>query len=312
METAYYAIGLRCNLRCVFCPCSEEQPEYQSFSTAEMQETIDETLNTKAIDNFLLSGGEPTIQKNFLPIVDYICQEKKHPLSLLTNALAFANPKFLDRFLAAVGDSRLEIVTAIHSHLPEKHNFLTQKRLSWERSIQGLKNCVSRGVNTSIKFNIVRYNYQELPDYIDFMYETFPDEVALILCNIDLSGYAAKNTELIPVSFEESTPFLEEALDRVISYRNQGRKRNVRVFTTPLCTLDPYYWFFVNKSTKENVAAYRSPDTDEARNNLMFDFPSGSGTPLVECRTCQVEEICPGCWESYVSYYGNSFLEPFK
>ncbi|MEJ2637181.1 MAG: radical SAM protein, partial [Calditrichia bacterium] len=125
METAYYAIGLRCNLHCVFCPCSEDQPEYKSFTTAEMKETIEETLKAKNIENFLLSGGEPTIQKNFIPIVEYICQEKRYPLSLLTNAVAFNNPKFLDRFLKAVGNSRLEMVTAIHSHMPEKHSFLT-------------------------------------------------------------------------------------------------------------------------------------------------------------------------------------------
>ncbi len=311
METAYYAIGLRCNLHCVFCPCSEEQPEYKSFSLEEMKETIEETLKVKDIENFLLSGGEPTIQSDFIPIVEYICQVKKRPLSLLTNAVAFNNQKFLQRFLRAVGNSRLEIVTAIHSFLPERHNFLTKTERSFERSIRGLKNCVAAGINTSIKFNIVRYNYRDLPQYIDYMYENFPDEVALILCNIDISGYAARNKDLIPVPFEESTPYLEEALDKVIGYRNQGRKRNVRVFTTPLCVLDPYYWFFVNKSTKEDVSAYRSPDVVEERSGLMFDFPSGSGTLLQECRGCNVEEICPGCWESYAKYYGTGFLKPY-
>jgi MoaA/NifB/PqqE/SkfB family radical SAM enzyme len=310
MQTAYYAIGLRCNLRCVFCPCSEEQPEYKSFSTEELKETIEDTLKVKNIENFLLSGGEPTIQKNFLPIVKYICREKKYPLSLLTNAVAFKNPRFLRRFLEAVGDSRLEIVTAIHSHLAKKHNSLTQAPHSFERSISGLQNCVAAGINTSIKFNIVRYNYKDLPAYIEYMYQTFPDEVALILCNIDLSGYAAKNKDLIPVKFEESTPYLEEALDRVIEFRNQGRKRNVRVFTTPLCVLDPYYWFFVNKSTKDEVAAYRSPDVKEEKNKLMFDFPSGSGTIAKKCDGCGVEEICPGCWDTYINYYGSDFLKP--
>ncbi|MEJ2637007.1 MAG: hypothetical protein P8184_17180, partial [Calditrichia bacterium] len=226
--------------------------------------------------------------------------------------VAFNNPKFLDRFLKAVGNSRLEMVTAIHSHMPEKHSFLTRTARSFERSIGGLKNCVAAGINTSIKFNIVKYNYKDLPAYIDYMYDTFPDEVALILCNIDLSGYAAKNSDLIPVRFEESTPYLETALDKVIEYRNQGQKRNVRVFTTPLCVLDPYYWFFVNKSTKDNVAAYRSPDDTEERNKLMFDFPSGSGTSAPQCRECAVESICPGSWDSYIKYYDSSFIEPFN
>ena len=102
MKTAYYAIGLRCNLRCIFCPCSEEQPDYKYFTLEELKDTIEETLKVKDIDNFLLSGGEPTIQKSFIPIVEYICQEKKRPLSLLTNAIVFSKNKFLERFLSAV------------------------------------------------------------------------------------------------------------------------------------------------------------------------------------------------------------------
>jgi MoaA/NifB/PqqE/SkfB family radical SAM enzyme len=311
MNTAYYATGLSCNLKCVFCPCSEEQPEYKSFSVEELIKTVDETLVAKDIDNFLLSGGEPTIQKNFLPIVDYIANEKKVPLSLLTNAIAFSNKKFFTQFLNTLGNSKFEMVTAVHSHLAEKHDRLTQMNGSFNKTLAGLKNCIDAGINTCVKFNIVNYNYKEIPEFIDFAYRTFPDAVSLILCNIDISGYARKNKDLIPIDFKKSAPYLETALDEVIEYMNAGAERNVRVFTTPLCTLDPYYWHFVNKSTKDDVTAYRSPDADEERNKLLFDFPSGSGTPFEQCTNCDVKEICPGTWESYADYFGADFLFPF-
>jgi MoaA/NifB/PqqE/SkfB family radical SAM enzyme len=283
----------------------------EAISLEEMKSCIDRAMEESGVENILLSGGEPTISKDFLKLLEYIKAKGLH-ISLLSNGLKFASKRYLQKFIDVTGSENIEITTAIHSHIPEKHDRLTQLPNSFHKSLEGLHNIIEAGILTSVKYNIIRYTYREMPGYIDWLYETFPDKVSFLLCNIDITGVALKNKELIGVTFEESAPFLEQALDKVIAFRQKGRKRNVKVFTTPLCTLDPYYWGFVNNQTKDTLAALRVPSEDPINDRLFLEIGSDSGPMFEPCFQCALQEPCPGTWKKTGELFGDSIFKPIE
>jgi len=311
MNLAYFSMSYDCNEKCIFCPCSENAREIEPLSLDEMKRSVDIILAKGPLDIAVISGGEPTLNKEFAEFAAYLI-EKNIKIGLLSNSLKFASKRYLNLLLGITGTGMLEVTTAFHSHLPEKHNLLTGLPNSFEKSLQGILNVVEAGVKVSVKYNLINHTYIALPEYIDWVYRTFPDKVNLIICNIDLTGIALKNKELTAVSFADSAPLLEEALDKVIEYQNEGRSRNVRVFDTPLCTLDPYYWDFVESGAGTNVSALRIPSDSPEKDRLYLDVDGDSGTLFEPCNRCEVKDICPGAWRRTGEYFGNEIFQPIE
>lgn len=303
MKTLYLAVGYVCNERCLFCPCSTGSTALPSLTYDEICKTIDRAIEERGVENILLSGGEPTIHPDFFRILEYI-SGKEVAVSLLTNALMLANQEFCDRTFSIIDAHSLDVTVAFHSHVPERHDFLTQHKGSFERSLLGVANMLKCGVRLSIKNNIVNYTYRDLPDYVRWMTSIFDDSVTLLLCNIDINGTAESNKDKVAVHFTESMPYLQKALDIIIEQRRLGHKRNVKILTTPLCLMDPYYWGFVENATQRNIEAYRVPDTE-----LMWEVSSDSGPLFKICQGCAMCDYCPGTWRSFGKNYDESILK---
>ncbi len=298
MKNLYCATTYICNERCIFCPCSEEGThDRPSLTYTEICRAIDEAIEKKQIENVCLSGGEPSLHPDFFDIVKYI-SEKNLKFSLLTNAIKLSNPEFVEKLGLCCDLKNADITIAFHSHIPQKHDELTQHKDSFNLSLRGAMNLIEKGAKFSVKNNIVNYTYKDLPDYVDWVYQTFPENVTLLFANIDVNGVALKNKNLVNVHFKESMPFLQAALDKVIEAREKGNKRNVKIFTTPLCLIDPYYWRFIERNTKELLTAYLVPNAKK-NNPLLFDVSSDSGPMFKACGECAMKSYCPGTWRTF-------------
>ncbi|MEG2095193.1 MAG: radical SAM protein [Alistipes sp.] len=303
MKTLYCAVGYLCNERCQFCPCSEGSANMPSLTYEEICSSISRAIEERGVENILLSGGEPTIHPDFFRILEFIrgCDVK---ISLLTNALKLADDNFAEQMFSIIDGEKLDVTVAFHSHIPEKHDFLTQHKGSFERSMKGVANMLKHNVRLSIKNNIVNYTYKDLPEYVEWVTACFNDNVTLLFCNIDINGTALTNKTNVAVEFRQSIPYLQKALDIVIAKRKMGHKRNVKVLTTPLCLMDPYYWGFVESATQTNIAAYKVPNSD-----LLWDVSSDSGPLFKACANCELNQYCPGTWNSFKNDYNESILK---
>ena len=281
MKTLYCAIGYLCNERCRFCPCSEESADVPSLTFEEICTAIRRAIEERGVKNILLSGGEPTIHPDFFRILEFIKSYDVN-ISLLTNALKLADINFAERMFSIIDGEKLDVTVAFHSHIPEKHDFLTQHKGSFEKSMKGVENMLKYNVRLSIKNNIVNYTYQDLPEYVKWATSHFNDNVTLLFCNIDINGTAANNKGNVAVEFRKSMPYLQQALDIIIDQRKVGHKRNVKVLTTPLCLMDPYYWGFVENATQTDIEAYKVPNS-----NLLWNVSSDSGPLFKACADCE-------------------------
>ena len=309
MKTLFLSPDYRCNERCIFCPCAENARQYHPLSLEEMRESLDMAMKNPCVEMVLLSGGEPTLRKETLSFIKYV-RTKNIKWGILSNSLKFASKTFLNEFIDVTGTS-FELTTAFHSYDPKQHNMITQVPDSFEKSLQGVMNLIEVGINVTIKYVINKMTFSELPEYATWIYNTFSDNIPWVICNIDVCGIALKNRNKTAIPFSESKPFVEKALDKVIEFSRQGRMRNVNIFNTPLCCIDPYYWPFLKKGEGGIISALRLPYEKKEDNYLKVNLMGDGGAIFASCSQCVLQGKCPGTWSNTGELYEND-LKPFK
>lgn len=298
----YISLTKKCPCRCINCPLVEKDASSQPDLTLEEIELTVKAGVQKGMKSVVLSGGEPTSHPQIIEIVRMIAQ---YPvmISFLTTCVAFANEKFMQRLLDAAPASRIRLATAIHSYKPELHDYMTSCKGSLKRALRGIDNAIQAGISTTIKHLITQPTYRDLPDFVRQTYERFPENVPLLLCNIDYCGVAYQQREIIRVSFIESESYLSEALNYVMS-RTDSR-RQVNVLDTPRCALAPKYWKFLYSQAKAKISVYNDPANKGRKHEE--DLVNLSGPNFPPCEACAAREGCPGSWPSVWGVFANSF-----
>lgn len=308
--TLYISPDYTCNERCVFCPCSQNSHSYTALTLDELCESVDLAIQERKIEMVLISGGEPTMYRDLIPFLRHV-RSRQIRFGLLSNSIKFASSSYLDRFLREVG-SDFELTTAFHSCIPEEHDRITGLPNSFQRSLQGVQNLWKAGVHVTVKYNINNLTYKQLPEFAQWIYNTFPDSISWVLCNIDVCGHAETNKECTAVSFDQSRTFLETVLDYVISQAENGRRRVVQVYNTPLCCVDPYYWPFLQKNEGGVMSAFRIPYQSVSENRLLLDAQGDGGAVFEPCQSCALQNYCPGTWYKTGEMFSDRCFHPFQ
>ena len=311
LRSAYIALGYACNHNCIFCPCGKDRPRNTALSIDEFKQSIESVIKSGAT-SVTISGGEPTLQ----PLLfDYlkILEESQLHIELLSNSDSLSDVKLVTQIVSAISPNKLSLTTSIHSHQPEIHDYVTSCQGSWKRTIQGLKNAHSNGIRVTVKHCIAKQNYKDISAFVSFIYDTFPDDVGLLFCSIDYCGLSSENAVNVQVTFREEGKYIEQALDKVIFYRDiEKRLRLVVVTDTPLCCIDPYYWEFYSCISKYEISAYAAPSSNGTGHLTSLNVPSDCGTYFTACRQCDAEPICSGAWRTAYELFGENAVESIK
>lgn len=304
MKTLFISPSYKCNEKCVFCPCSAESDSYTALTLNEAISALDEAIAKEDVEMVLISGGEPTLWKH-LP--SFISEIKRRELKwgMLSNSTAFSSNIFVDRFLKTVGTD-FELTTAFHSHLATEHDKITRLTGSHKKSLQGVNALIQNGVKVTIKHVINNLTYSKLPEYASWIVNTFPASVPLVICNMDICGVAEQNLKLTGVKFQNSRAYLEAALDIL------GSNRIVRVFNTPLCCIDPYYWKYLQKyESEEHMSALMLPAKMHEHAQIKFNLIGNGGASFAVCGECNLQQACPGTWKRTIELLSEESLTPF-
>lgn len=306
MKSVYIAFGYTCNHKCLTCPLTTFDRIHRDFTYEDIMHSIGNS-GLKPHDHVTISGGEPTLNPSFFPILEYLNQLKVH-ITILSNATQFADNSMVERLKTVIDVSRCNVVTAIHSADCEIHDRLTGSEGSFNETLTGLNNLVTAGIPLCIKNIINGMNYEKLDEFADFIIDTFPPKVEVQFCVMDYSGRAAKNLELLAVDFRTIEAHLEKALD-IFETKECERMRKISIIESPLCMIDPYYWKYFER-TCNTLGLYVAPNS-ETENNASYDVENLCNTSYSECTKCRAKEICPGVWNSSYQVLGNHSLRPF-
>ncbi len=167
LNTLYLDLNYKCNLKCKHCYNHKNMDKYYiSFNQAK--KAIDQAYDM-GISLVKITGGECTLNKDFLKIVKYI-RSKYLELHISTNGqILNDHKKFLLDFLSLYPS---EIRISLYSMNPEIHDYITGIKGSWEKTVNVIKKMKEANVNVVISTPILSYNkdcYKKVFEFADSM-----------------------------------------------------------------------------------------------------------------------------------------------
>lgn len=282
-----------CNQNCLFCNIYDKDNEFFFETPKEVLLRIRELIKKQDISSIILSGGEPTINKDLDKIISIIRMEGIREIHLQTNAMMFSYDSFIKRGIHKKIDFFL---IPLHTHKKQLFDSLTRTPGSFDKTLIGIKNLVNEGSLVAINIIIMKQNYEDLPDICRLIEREFK-EVFVSLSFVQPVGRAKDKNYIIP-KMSDVAPYLREA----ISFLDSKKIRfSFAEGSIPVCFFPEFrekHAEFVRLSSKK--ADYLS------RINRLNKVKSQN------CKNCMFDDNCYGIWLDYADIYGTSELNPVK
>jgi len=152
-----------CNLKCLHCYESAGVKGPDELITDEALRGID-ILADAGVLILAFSGGEPTIRPDILQLIQR-SSDRGMFTAVATNAIVFSSSEKVKEFKRA-GLQFAQI--SLDGLDPETHDYFRGVPGTFEKTVQGIKNCVAEGLFVEIATTATRYNLKEIPALVDF------------------------------------------------------------------------------------------------------------------------------------------------
>jgi len=283
-------IGNMCNNNCLFC-INDKSVEINKPSRLLVKE-----LSLAQKDGFrdiIITGGEPTIRKDFFQLLNIAKKEGFQKIGIYTNARMFSNLKFVEKATKAGLNWCL---VSLHSCYEKVHDKLSQVKGSFNQTVTGIRNIVSLNIEVVNNCTITKLNYKHLSETAAFLYK-----LGVKIQNytfVDVIGNAWKNKHRTVPRYKEIEPELRKA---IVYCKNNNI--NVSVENIPLCILKEYYTF-----AREN--GFNEIDwklSDFGGNVVDFNIARLENKYKKKaCSLCVYNNICEGIRRVYADLYGDA------
>jgi len=149
-----------CNLRCKHCYQKADKPLPNELTLEEKLNVLDQ-LEDAGVSAIAFSGGEPLMHHDFWVVAEEAVKRGFY-VSVATNGTLIT--RSVARKLKSIGVKYVEV--SLDSVDPEKHDSFRGVKGCWERTIEGIRNCVSEGVFTGIATTVTKQNYMEAEEIV--------------------------------------------------------------------------------------------------------------------------------------------------
>ena len=284
-----FAIWPDCNIGCVFCsnPVEGFRGTNEKYTLDVITRKIKEykeghrrVLKFDGVsDYFNLSGGEPTLNPDFLKILGHIRKEfPSRLIRLLTNGRMFAYEKFC-KTVFSVGGDNFEAAIPVFGYDSKTHESISRAPGSFENTMDGLRHALDeRKGNQKIEVRVIltRIQVKFLDGLVDMLLERFPDIDRLCFLFVEVEGFAEKFRDRLMFPMSECATHVDRNYEKLL------KLKEVRLYHFPLCTLPTRLWPFVH--------------------NTLSDIKLEENHE--ECGKCFYKESCVGVHRSYMKYMG--------
>jgi len=152
-----------CNLKCLHCYESAGVKDIDELSTEEALRGID-ILADAGVLILAFSGGEPTIRPDILQLIEHSSKRGMFT-AVATNALLFSSRRKVREFKKA-GLQFAQV--SLDGLNPETHDRFRGVPGCFQKTVQGIKNCVAESLFVEMATTATQFNYKEIPEMIDF------------------------------------------------------------------------------------------------------------------------------------------------
>ena len=303
MPSQTVRIGLTCNEGCLFCFADPEMwaerptdsgDDYSNLIGSDWRKSFRE-VRQAGFDELSISGGEPLLHPDLVRMVRYARLLGFKRVELQTNATLLGNPANARRLAKAGVCSAL---ISLPSHVEKVYNALTATRGYYQAALSGLRNMLDAGVRVSIAHVMCTANFRQLPEFVDFVQEHFPEVSGVGFLYVQPEGRATRYPGLYP-DLRELKPVLHDAMSRCDDY---GLR-----FTTdvqcgvPMCMLEGY-------EDRVDKSLFLEPDSFWAHDLSSYRYMQSHKRKTEACEGCFFNDVCHGFWNEYLDAYGGAGL----
>ena len=155
-----FEVTFRCQERCRYCYCVTDKPKKEELTTKEIKKLLDDLVDMNVLE-IIFTGGDPFIRSDIHELLQY-AYDKGLIVSIYTNGVAITDKDIL--FLKSLFIR--EINFTIFSHIPNKHDYFTQVKGSFNKTINVIQKCILVGIPVNIKIPAMNYNKEDIESVI--------------------------------------------------------------------------------------------------------------------------------------------------
>jgi radical SAM protein with 4Fe4S-binding SPASM domain len=302
--SAMIEVADRCNEACVHC--YQVQGQKGEMSTDELRRVMDE-LSEMGVIFLTISGGEPTLRKDFLELVEH-ARKRRFAVKIYSNGLRI-DEKLANR----LGELAVqEVQLSLYSRKPEVHDGVTRVPGSFERTVQAAKHLRAAGVAVVLKSPLMSVNQDDVTAYADWVrslgadYSMDPnmtarEDGALDPLALDADKEAYFTLQRHPAFSSAQSAASPHALDAAPCRACQG---NVHIEANGEVRPCTQWTLPAGDCRSEGVAAAwrENPTAQVVRSLTWGDLPA--------CRECDLESHCSRCFSEAQVHSGNA-LAPY-
>ncbi|MEM2117581.1 MAG: radical SAM protein [Candidatus Bathyarchaeia archaeon] len=210
----------QCNLKCKHCYENAGGKHFE-LSTEEAKQVLDilYKLVGVGLPALSFSGGEPLVRKDFYEIVAY-AKKRVSYVSIASNGTLITKDNA--KRIKDAGVDYVEI--SIDGATPQVHDEFRGIHGAFERTMEGVKNCIEEGLDTCIATVLHKNNIFELDKLIEFAKQF---NVRFIHFNYIPTGRAKAHVEL-DLTPEERYEVLETIGKEIIELYLQAKEEEMK------------------------------------------------------------------------------------
>lgn len=268
-------VGYSCNNNCTFCAVKNHEQKDRTFEEFNAIITRERVNN----DTITLTGGEVTIRRDFLQMLDR-ASALGYNISIQSNGRMFSTE--LIRYMNNYQISNFLI--SIHGHSAEVHDSLTNVPNSFDQTVLGIENLINCGHNVTTNTVLTNSNINNIKDLCILLASLNVKNI--LLSYPDITGGALNNIEEVP-KLSDIKLYIPSIVD---TCNKLGM--NVYFDNIPLCIMGKYYGYGSNKQPINLIML------NETIQNFI------PNTIIGICKECKAINVCCHPQQKYIEKFG--------
>lgn len=233
-----FAITYRCNAACLFCYANCPRKESEELSTKEAKIILKKIKEEAKVPSVSFTGGEPTIRADLLELITY-AREIGLRVNLISNGLII--DEAYARELKRAGLNSAQI--SLESGIEEIHDYLTQVKGSFERTIRSIMFLKAERINVHTNSTINKVNRDSLENLIDLVSDFGLERISMNMI-MPCGSVISSNIDKLQIKYSEIG-------DIVLNLKKRADEKGIEFLwysPTPYCIFNPIQYKLGNKS----------------------------------------------------------------
>ena len=308
-------LGHLCNNRCVFCVSGQlsEQKRAPQLPVDPIADQI-RAARASGATKVTFLGGEPTIQRSFLSLLELAVELDFDEIVIFTNGVMTPRESFrerVQRVLAGLGPRVKERVIwrfSLQGGDAEHHDETTINPGAWERIQRSMEVLKGQGARVTGNMCVVEQNYRSVDKLAGVASRFEFENLHLDMVRPRDSGDRTdEQLRAMMARYSDMAPYFRRLVGRCSD--EIGADFDVNIGNMPYCIApDISHKMHHDGQFTVTVAASGQGTTQQGFNKYL-DKRSDKVKPG-SCADCVFDAKCGGIFEKYVEFYGLDEFQP--